>query len=448
MEPMLHSEQGRKLLRLGPALLVFTSAFAARFLPEWGRLALGLATAGAVYWAVSWMADKTVRSRQEECRLGEELLQSQKMAAVGQLSSGIAHEINTPLAVIGQEAELLLLDLESEGLKSRSELDGTREGVRQIALQVERCREITHKLLSLSRKLEAIVQDTDVNALAEDMALLVEKEAGLKSIVIHRNYAQALPPAATDPGAAAPGDPESSEQRHAGRGLPGQRDREHGHARPRPGAHHRGRHRPGHLAGKHLQDLQPVLHHQAARTGHGSRAFHVPDHHGAAGRNHPGRQPPRTGRPLRGRPAPSPPDGLNPKEEPMTATAAKVLVVDDEERFGQNMVKILEANGLKARHAADGEEALAEAARKPYDVILLDMKMAGLSGKEVLRRLGEARNPAKVVVLTGHASVDDAVELINMGAYDYLLKPCKTDELLRMISLAFEQRQVEQRNLG
>ena len=199
MEPLLHSEQGRKLLRLGPALLVFTSAFAARFLPEWGRLALGLATAGAVYWAVSWLADKTVRSRQEECRLGEELLQSQKMAAVGQLSSGIAHEINTPLAVIGQEAELLLLDLESEGLKSRSELDGTREGVRQIALQVERCREITHKLLSLSRKLEAIVQDTDVNALAEDMALLVEKEAGLKSIVIHRNYAPALPPAATDP---------------------------------------------------------------------------------------------------------------------------------------------------------------------------------------------------------------------------------------------------------
>lgn len=132
----------------------------------------------------------------------------------------------------------------------------------------------------------------------------------------------------------------------------------------------------------------------------------------------------------------------------MTATAAKVLVVDDEERFGQNMVKILEANGLKARHAADGEEALAEAARKPYDVILLDMKMAGLSGKEVLRRLGEARNPAKVVVLTGHASVDDAVELINMGAYDYLLKPCQTEQLVKMISLAYEQRLIEERELG
>ncbi|MCM0755737.1 ATP-binding protein [Desulfovibrio aminophilus] len=199
MEPLLHSEPGRKLLRLGPALLVLTSAFLAPVLPEWGRLILGLATAGAVYWAVSWLAGQTVRSREEETRLGEELLQSQKMAAVGQLSSGIAHEINTPLAVIGQEAELLLMGLDAEALKDRAELDATREGVRQISLQVERCREITHKLLSLSRKLEAIVQDTDVSALAEDMAMLVEKEARLKSIVIRRNYAASLPPVATDP---------------------------------------------------------------------------------------------------------------------------------------------------------------------------------------------------------------------------------------------------------
>jgi|MTBAKSStandDraft_2_1061841.scaffolds.fasta_scaffold00002_250 DNA-binding response OmpR family regulator len=132
----------------------------------------------------------------------------------------------------------------------------------------------------------------------------------------------------------------------------------------------------------------------------------------------------------------------------MPTPPAKVLVVDDEERFGANMVKILEANGIKARHAADGEEGLAEAARKSYDVILLDMKMPGLSGKDVLKRLREAKVPSKVVVLTGHASVDDAVELINMGAYDYLLKPCKTEQLVKMISLAYEQRLIEQRELG
>lgn len=132
----------------------------------------------------------------------------------------------------------------------------------------------------------------------------------------------------------------------------------------------------------------------------------------------------------------------------MPTPPAKVLVVDDEERFGANMVKILEANGIKARHALDGEEGLAEAGRKSYDVILLDMKMPGLSGKDVLKRLREAKVPSKVVVLTGHASVDDAVELINMGAYDYLLKPCKTEQLIKMISLAFEQRLIEQRELG
>lgn len=132
----------------------------------------------------------------------------------------------------------------------------------------------------------------------------------------------------------------------------------------------------------------------------------------------------------------------------MPTPPAKVLVVDDEERFGANMVKILEANGIKARHALDGEEGLAEAGRKSYDVILLDMKMPGLSGKDVLKRLREAKIPSKVVVLTGHASVDDAVELINMGAYDYLLKPCKTEQLVKMISLAYEQRLIEQRELG
>ncbi|HBR06110.1 MAG TPA: two-component sensor histidine kinase, partial [Desulfovibrio sp.] len=152
-----------------------------------------------MFWAVSWVAEQAARSRLEECRLEEELLQSQKMAAIGQLSSGIAHEINTPLAVIGQEAELGLMELDLPDLKAQAGLDAARDNLRQIALQVERCREITHKLLSLSRKMEAIVQDTDVNALTEDMVLLVEKEARLKDIELRRNYAESLPPVATDP---------------------------------------------------------------------------------------------------------------------------------------------------------------------------------------------------------------------------------------------------------
>lgn len=126
----------------------------------------------------------------------------------------------------------------------------------------------------------------------------------------------------------------------------------------------------------------------------------------------------------------------------------RVLIVDDEERFGANLVKLLAANEVPARHVLSGEEALTETGRESYDVILLDMKMPGLSGKETLAALRQARCPARVVILTGHASVDDAVELINMGAYDYLLKPCKTDQLLKMISLAHDQKLLDERDLG
>ncbi len=199
MEPLLRSARGRRLLPLGPALLVLAAALAGRDLTGAPAVLLALGLAAAVFWAVSWVAEQAARSRLEEARLEEELLQSQKMAAIGQLSSGIAHEINTPLAVIGQEAELGLMELGAPALQGLAGLDGARDNLRQIALQVERCREITHKLLSLSRKMEAIVQDTDVNALTEDMVRLVEREARLKDIVLERNYAGQLPPVATDP---------------------------------------------------------------------------------------------------------------------------------------------------------------------------------------------------------------------------------------------------------
>lgn len=128
--------------------------------------------------------------------------------------------------------------------------------------------------------------------------------------------------------------------------------------------------------------------------------------------------------------------------------ATMVLVIDDEERFGANLVKILGAHAITAKAVTSGENALAELAQVPYDVILLDMKMPGLSGTATLKKIREQECRAKVIVLTGHASVDDAVELINLGAYDYLLKPCATDKLLKMISLAFEQKQFDERPLG
>jgi two-component system NtrC family sensor kinase len=125
--------------------------------------------------------------------LDERLLQSQKLAAIGELSAGIAHEINNPLAIIRQEAEwmgLLLKKLPHQDLKEIAELNGS---VHQIVQQVDRCTEITRNLLDFARKRDPVIQAVDLNRISEDMTMLVEKEAGHHNITIVRDYDPALP---------------------------------------------------------------------------------------------------------------------------------------------------------------------------------------------------------------------------------------------------------------
>lgn len=124
----------------------------------------------------------------------------------------------------------------------------------------------------------------------------------------------------------------------------------------------------------------------------------------------------------------------------------KVLVVDDDQRFAGNMAKLLEANGLAAGMVFSGEAALEELGREPYDVVLLDMRLPGFTGRTTLERLRQAGVSAKVIVVTGHASVDDAAEFIRLGAFDYILKPCKTDKLLDLIGRASRKKREEERN--
>ncbi len=138
------------------------------------------------------------RAVAQKKKLDQQLIQSQKLASVGELSSGIAHEINNPLAIIGQEIEwvkhLLKEDEAGRDLNSTELVDSFRE----IARQVDRCKEITHKLLDFARKSEPLVQNTDLNKLVEDMAKLVDREAVLKQIQIVRAYQADLPFVQTD----------------------------------------------------------------------------------------------------------------------------------------------------------------------------------------------------------------------------------------------------------
>ncbi len=124
--------------------------------------------------------------------LKERRLQSQKLAALGELSAGIAHEINNPLAVIRQEAELMEYTLKRGGVKP-SDLQELRESVHMIIQQVDRCTAIIRNLLNFAHRREPVVQAVDVNRIIEDMTMLVEKEARNKNISLERHYDQELP---------------------------------------------------------------------------------------------------------------------------------------------------------------------------------------------------------------------------------------------------------------
>ncbi|MEF3697708.1 response regulator [Desulfolutivibrio sp.] len=118
----------------------------------------------------------------------------------------------------------------------------------------------------------------------------------------------------------------------------------------------------------------------------------------------------------------------------------RVLVVDDEDRFRTTLVKLLVAQGLYAEAASGGEQALALLAAKPFDVVLLDVKMPGESGQEVLPRIKAIAPGVEVLILTGHASVDIAADMIAGGAADYLLKPCPLDELVGCVRAVYDRK--------
>jgi DNA-binding response OmpR family regulator len=119
---------------------------------------------------------------------------------------------------------------------------------------------------------------------------------------------------------------------------------------------------------------------------------------------------------------------------------ARVLVVDDEEVFVEMLVERLEARGLEVDKAFDGEEALEKIKSKDLDVVILDVLMPGKDGIEVLREIKQLKPLTEVIMLTGHATVQTAIDGMKLGAYDYLLKPTETKDLLEKIQGAYRRK--------
>jgi DNA-binding NtrC family response regulator len=119
----------------------------------------------------------------------------------------------------------------------------------------------------------------------------------------------------------------------------------------------------------------------------------------------------------------------------------RVLVVDDEQDFLETLVNRLNKRKIDTTGAKSGEEALELMNEKLFDVVILDIKMpGGIDGIEALREMKKIQPLAEVILLTGHASVETSIEGMKLGAFDYLMKPIKLEELLVKLAQAFGKK--------
>jgi DNA-binding NtrC family response regulator len=116
----------------------------------------------------------------------------------------------------------------------------------------------------------------------------------------------------------------------------------------------------------------------------------------------------------------------------------RILMVDDDEDLMMTIVNRLNKRNIEATGVLSGEEALKTIKKETFDIVVLDVKMPGISGIETLRELKKIDPEIEVILLTGHASVDAAVDGMKLGAYEFLMKPCKIEELIEKIDAAWE----------
>ncbi|HEY6874555.1 MAG TPA: sigma-54 dependent transcriptional regulator [Geobacteraceae bacterium] len=127
---------------------------------------------------------------------------------------------------------------------------------------------------------------------------------------------------------------------------------------------------------------------------------------------------------------------------------AKILVIEDERAFRELLEMELRRSGYKAETAGDGEEGLEKYRQEVFNVVLLDMRMPGMDGVEVLKQMRSESTIPEIIVFTGHGTIETAVECIKHGAYDYLTKPVKLDELEMVIDKACEKNRLRLENIN
>ena len=122
----------------------------------------------------------------------------------------------------------------------------------------------------------------------------------------------------------------------------------------------------------------------------------------------------------------------------------RVLLVDDEVEFLEALEKRLRKRNLQVSCSYSGEAALEFLVDHPVDVVVLDVKMTGMSGIQTLREIKRKCPLVEVIMLTGHANVEVAIEGMELGAFDYLMKPVDIDDLLYKVQDAHKKKSLQE----
>ncbi len=122
----------------------------------------------------------------------------------------------------------------------------------------------------------------------------------------------------------------------------------------------------------------------------------------------------------------------------------KVLIVDDELDFLETIIKRLRARNIEVSGVESGYLALEALDSRSPDVIILDVKMPGMDGIETLREIKKKKPLTEVIMLTGHASVESGIQGMQLGAFDYLMKPIALDELLEKVRQAYARKLIQE----
>jgi DNA-binding response OmpR family regulator len=118
----------------------------------------------------------------------------------------------------------------------------------------------------------------------------------------------------------------------------------------------------------------------------------------------------------------------------------RLLLVDDEEMYLEYLSKRLINRGYDVSKCLTGEEALQKVKTDNFDVIILDVLLPGIDGIETLREINKSKPLSEVIMLTGHTSLESGMEGMKLGAFDYLRKPCDTEELVSKIDQAYRRK--------